>query len=223
MSERCLFVYTTIYYILQAPEIKLSQTGQYLRAASDSVRDQVLRHDPSTGVFGAAYRDQLVWFNVQDAFLDSNVSDDGLTRAFTHMSIRCNPGAPDHVSEKFMQQFYAQDPDTVDLHRQTRDSKAKIKSEHKFSKQASKKDQIGYQDLHKQLASAKKSLKKEIDDAKRTDCFFSIHNEMMKRQLERQQNPVVLKTTKWMSSPSIHTSFQNEHNYSSCFVISLEI
>ncbi|PQE19423.1 hypothetical protein CJF30_00009884 [Rutstroemia sp. NJR-2017a BBW] len=100
-------------------------------AASDSVRDQVLRHDPSTGVFSAAYRDQLVRFNVQDAFLESNISDDGLTRAFTHMSIRCNPGAPDPVSEEFMQQFYAQDPGIVDLERQTSDLKDKIKWEHR--------------------------------------------------------------------------------------------
>ena len=107
----------------------------------------MLRHDPSTGVFGAAYRDQLVRFNVQDAFLESNVSDDGLTRAFTHMSIRCNPGAPVPVSEEFMQQFYAQDPDIIDLDRQTRDLKDKIKWEHRFIKQAPKKERTEYQDL----------------------------------------------------------------------------
>ena len=153
----------------------------------------MLRHDPSTGVFGAAYRDQLVRFNVQDAFLESNISDDGLTRAFTHMSIRCNPGAPDPVSEEFMQQFYAQDPDIADLDQQTRDLKAIIKREYGFIKQAPKEDRIEYQDLQKQFKGAKKSLKREIDDANRKEYFFSIHNEMMKRQLERQQNPVVLK------------------------------
>ena len=161
----------------------------------------MLRHDPSTGVFGAAYRDQLVRFNVQDAFLESNVSDDGLTRAFTHMSIRCNPGAPDPVSEEFMQQFYAQDPDIVDLERRTIDAKATIKWEYTFIKQAPKQDQIGYQNLQKQLTSAKKGLKKEIDDAKRKDYFFSIHNEMLKRQLERQQNPAVLDNDKTDAEP----------------------
>jgi hypothetical protein len=30
---------------------------------------------------------------VQDAFLESSTTDDGLTGVFTHMSIRCNPGA----------------------------------------------------------------------------------------------------------------------------------
>lgn len=152
----------------------------------------MLRHDPSTGVFGAVYREQLVRFSVQDAFLESNVSDDGLTRAFTHMSIRCNPGAPDSVSEEFMQQYYAQDPDIFDLEQQTRDLKDKIKWEHRFIKQALKQDRVRYQDLQKQLTSAKKSLKREIDDAKRKCYFFSIHNEMMKRQLERRQNPAVM-------------------------------
>jgi hypothetical protein len=81
------------------------------------VRDQVLRHDPSTGVFGAAYRDQLVRFNMQDAFLKSNISDDRLTRAFTHMSIRCNPGAPKGVPDRAIKQFYIADPDIVNLER----------------------------------------------------------------------------------------------------------
>ena len=163
-----------------------------LGAASDSVRDQVLRHDPSTGVFGAAYRDQLVRFNVQDAFLENNVSDDGLTRAFTHMSIRCNPGAPDPVSEEFMRQFYTQDPDIIDLERQTAKTKAMIRQKYKFIKHAPKKEVTEYQDLQKQLTSAKKSLKTEIDDAQRKDYFFSIHNVMMKHQLDRQHNSALV-------------------------------
>jgi hypothetical protein len=54
------------------------------------------------------------------------ISDDGLTRAFTYMCIRCNPSALDPVSEEFMQQFYAQDPDIVNLKQQTIDVKATI-------------------------------------------------------------------------------------------------
>jgi hypothetical protein len=41
-----------------------------LGAAPDTVRDQVLRHDPLTGVFSAAYRGEFVRFNVQDAYLE---------------------------------------------------------------------------------------------------------------------------------------------------------
>jgi hypothetical protein len=45
-----------------------------------------------TGVFSGAYINHRGRFNTQDAFLERDVSDDGLTRAFAHMSIRCNPG-----------------------------------------------------------------------------------------------------------------------------------
>ena len=49
-------------------------------AAPDAVRDQVMRQDPFTGVFNGAYLNNCVRFNVQDAFLESDISDDGLTR-----------------------------------------------------------------------------------------------------------------------------------------------
>lgn len=100
-----------------------------------------------------------------------------------------------------MQQFYAQDPDIVDLEQQTRDLKDKIKSEHRFIKQAPKQDQVEYQELQKQLTSTKKSLKKEIDNAKRKEYFFSIHNEIIKRQLKRQQKPNVSQNDKADSEP----------------------
>ncbi|KAH9203768.1 hypothetical protein DL95DRAFT_418785 [Leptodontidium sp. 2 PMI_412] len=106
--------------------------------ASDAVRDQVMRHNPFTGVFNEAYNNQAVRFNVQDAYLESDITDDGLTRAFTHMSIRCNPGAP------------------------------------------------------KELKAATKSLEDELEAEHRKDYFFYIHNEMMKRQLNRPLNGTVV-------------------------------
>ena len=69
------------------------------------MRDQVLRHDPSTGVFG-----RPIEISSFDSLSESNVSDDRLTRAFTHISIRCNPRAPDPISVEIMQQFYAKEP-----------------------------------------------------------------------------------------------------------------
>jgi hypothetical protein len=88
-----------------------------LGVAPDAVRDQVMRHDPFTGVFNGAYINHVVRFNVQDAFLESDVSDDGLTRAFTHMIIRRNPGAPKEVPNEVMERLFAADPDIVDLER----------------------------------------------------------------------------------------------------------
>ena len=81
------------YYI-----VNFSRLTAVLGKASDAIRDQVMRHNPFTGVFNEAYNNHAVRFNVQDAYLESDITDDGLTRAFTHMSIRCNPGAPKEVS-----------------------------------------------------------------------------------------------------------------------------
>jgi hypothetical protein len=54
---------------------------------------------------------------VQDAFLKSDISDDGLTRAFTYISIRCNPGAPKDIPPEIMKPLFAADLDIVDLER----------------------------------------------------------------------------------------------------------
>ncbi|KAA8574662.1 hypothetical protein EYC84_003912 [Monilinia fructicola] len=103
-------------------------------AASDAVRDQVMRHDPFTGVFNGAYINNIVRFNVQDAFLESEISDDGLTRAFTYMSIRCNPGVPKAVPAQMMSSLLAADPNIVDLEKSFKEIHTKIKWEHKFIK-----------------------------------------------------------------------------------------
>jgi len=153
--------------------------------ASDAVRDQVMRHNPFTGVFNEAYINSSVRFNVQDAFLESDISDDGLTRAFTHMSIRCNPGAPKEVPEEVMKSLLAADPDIADLERRVKQSHIQIKREYKFIKRAPKKIKKEHKDLGKELTNAKKSLRDDIDKAYRKDYFFRIHNEMMKRQLEK--------------------------------------
>jgi hypothetical protein len=144
-----------------------------------------MRHDPFTGVFNGAYLNHSVRFNVQDAFLESDISDDGLTRAFTHMSIRCNPGAPKRVPTEVMDLLLAADPDIVDLERRFKESHAQIKWEYKFIKRAPKRIGKKHDDLRKQLTNSKKSLRDEIENAYRKDYFFRIHNEMMKRQLDK--------------------------------------
>jgi Protein of unknown function (DUF3435) len=144
-----------------------------------------MRHNPFTGVFNEAYINSSVRFNVQDAFLESDISDDGLTRAFTHMSIRCNPGAPKEVPEEVMKSLFAADPDIADLERRVRQSYTQIKWEYKFIKRAPKKIKKEHKDLGKELTNAKKSLRDDIDKAYRKDYFFRIHNEMMKRQLDK--------------------------------------
>jgi hypothetical protein len=38
-----------------------------------------MRHNPFTGVFNEAYNNHAVRFNVQDAYLESDITDDGST------------------------------------------------------------------------------------------------------------------------------------------------
>jgi len=86
-----------------------------------------MRHDPFTGVFNGMYINHTVRFNVQDAFLESDISDDRLTRAFTHMSIRCNPGAPREVPNRVMERLFAADPEITDLERRFKALATEIK------------------------------------------------------------------------------------------------
>jgi hypothetical protein len=147
-----------------------------------------MRHDPFTGVFNGAYINNMVRFNVQDAFLESEISDDGLTRAFTHMSIRCNPGVPKEVPAEMMKSLLTADTDVVGLERQFKQLYARIKGDYKFIRCAPKAIRKQYEDVRKSLTNTKKSLKDEIEKEFRKDYFFRVHNEMMKKQLHRQSS-----------------------------------
>jgi hypothetical protein len=104
-----------------------STTNAIDSVVSDTVCDQVMRHNLFTGVFNKVYINSSVRFNVQDVFLESDISDDGLTQAFTHISIRCNPGALKEVSEELMKPLVAADPDIADLERWVKESYTQIK------------------------------------------------------------------------------------------------
>jgi len=149
-----------------------------------------MRHDPYTGVFNGAYNNESVRFNVQDAFLNGEISEDGLTRAFTHMSIRCNPGAPKEVPEEAMKQLLAAAPDIVELDRQVKESSIRLRREFGCINRAPTLEQNGHKELRNQLKNAKKGFKAEMDDAYRKDYFYQIHNVMMQRQLQRHLNAV---------------------------------
>jgi hypothetical protein len=129
---------------------------------------------------------------VQDAYLESNITDNGLTRAFTHISIRCNPSAPKEVPREVMDRLLAADPEIAVLKRQFKESHTRIKWEYKFIKRAPKEIREAHNKLGQQLKNAKKSLEDELEAEHRKDYFFYIHNEMMKRQLNRPLNETVV-------------------------------
>jgi hypothetical protein len=55
------------WYVSCLNLISFSRLIALLGVASDAVHDQVMRHDPFTGVFNGAYINHIVRFNVQDA------------------------------------------------------------------------------------------------------------------------------------------------------------
>lgn len=143
-----------------------------------------MRHDPMTGVFSSAYINHRVKFNTQDAFLERDVSDDGLTRAFAHMSIRCNPGIPKVVPDVVLQ-VLPLDTDIVDLERRHTAMFQQLRHRYKFVKRAPPKPMKEYQDLGRQLANARKSFREEISREFKRDYIYRFHNEQMKRQLDK--------------------------------------
>jgi hypothetical protein len=129
---------------------------------------------------------------VQDAYLESDITDDSLTRAFTHMSIRCNPGAPKEVPREVMDQLLAADPEIAVLEQQFRELYTRIKWEYKFINRAPLDVKEAHKKLSQQLKNVAKSLEDELEAEHRKDYFFYIYNEMMKRQLNRPLNRTVV-------------------------------
>ncbi|TVY29336.1 hypothetical protein LHYA1_G001347 [Lachnellula hyalina] len=81
--------------------------------ASDTKHDQMARRDPGRGVFNGLYLNERFDFNSQAAYLEEDVSEDGLTLAFAHMSLRCHPGAPSGVPSDLLRPLLAADPGNI--------------------------------------------------------------------------------------------------------------
>jgi len=153
-------------------------------AAPDAVRDQAARHNPSNGMFNGAYMNERVRFNTQDAYLEKDVTEDGLTRSFAHMSLRCHPDAPSGAPPEVVRRLVDADAEIVILQRQFDELHNRLRADYKFIKRAPKGEKQEHDELGKKLKSEKKSLEDELHKAYRKDYFFRVHNEMMKMQLD---------------------------------------
>jgi Protein of unknown function (DUF3435) len=142
-----------------------------------------MRHDPRTGVFSSSYLNEKVRFDVQSAFLD-RPSMDGLTKAFTHMSLTCDPRAPKHVPQEVMDAL-PPDPAIIELETARWELYEAIRIEYRFIKRARGTD-IGnaYQKLAAKVASAKKKRYEDIKKQYRQDYHDRIHDEEMERHLQ---------------------------------------
>jgi hypothetical protein len=110
-------------------------------------------------------------------------SVDGLTRAFTHMSIRCDPRAPKDVP-KHIKDALPRDPKIAQLKTEKSALLADIKCEYRFmykAKGTSKWKE--HQELGQKISRATKKWEEGIKKAYRRQYFYHIHNEELQRQL----------------------------------------
>ncbi|KAJ9133697.1 FluG domain-containing protein [Pleurostoma richardsiae] len=153
-----------------------------LGRAPDMVVDQVMRHDPMTGCLANAYLNHRVGFNVQDAFLERDPSADGLTRAFIHMSIRCNPEIPTEIPRAELDKIDP-DPDIVSLSMRVRQMFLSIRREYRFIKRAPQIIRDEYRQLQRDLRNVEKNFRDDMTRVYQDALRRRIHNEELERQL----------------------------------------
>ena len=71
---------------------------------------------------------------MQDTFLKSDISDNELTQAFTHISIYYNSNASNKVFYKVMKKLLVSDSNVVNLQQQFKALQTKLKQKYQFIK-----------------------------------------------------------------------------------------
>ncbi|KAG4032660.1 hypothetical protein MFRU_006g01280 [Monilinia fructicola] len=148
-------------------------------AATTAVRDQVMRHNPQTGVFCGSYINEKVRFIVQDAVLDQPTNV-GFLRAFTHMSLTCDPRAPIDVPNEILKAL-PPDPEIMELTIERKAHKKQYGSYNRAPLEIRKE----CEQLRRQIDSLQKQRDRAIKVEYRRDYFDRIHNEELKRQLQK--------------------------------------
>jgi hypothetical protein len=157
------------------------QTNSNAGAATAAVRDQIMRHNPNSGVFSGSYINEKV-FIIQDAVLD-RPTDVGFLRAFTHMSLTCDPRAPQKVPQEVLDTL-PPDPGIVELETQRVELSSQIKTMYKYIVRATETAIAKqYQQLVGKIASLKKCRDEHFKIEYRRDYFYRTHNDEMERQL----------------------------------------
>jgi hypothetical protein len=150
-------------------------------AATTAVRDQVLRHNPNSGIFCGSYINEKVRFIVQDAVLDQP-TDAGFLRAFTHMGLTCDPRAPAVVPQEVLDALLP-DPEIEELKRERREFRRKYGC---FSR-APPEIRRECEQLRRQIDSLQKQRDRAIKLEFRRDYFYRIHREELERQLGKAE------------------------------------
>jgi hypothetical protein len=137
------------------------------------------------GIFSGSYLNHRVRFNVQDAFLEEDLSDDGLTRIFIHMSITCNENAPSRIPKEVIN-VLPLDPEIVKLERRHKELKHIIQHRYKYISRAPDIDIVKeYKQLGLEIRNKKKERNDDLSKKYREEFFYQSHNKEMERQLNR--------------------------------------
>jgi hypothetical protein len=138
-----------------------------------------MRHNPQTGVFCGSYINEKVRFIVQDAVLDQP-TDIGFLRAFTHMSLTCDPRAPIDVPEE-IRKALPPDPEIMELTREREEYKRQYGSYSRAPPEIRKE----CEQLRRQIDSLQKQRDRAVKIEFRRDYFERIHDEELERQLKK--------------------------------------
>ncbi|KAJ6437505.1 hypothetical protein O9K51_10064 [Purpureocillium lavendulum] len=162
--------------------LRRGNANALIMVAPNSIVDQVMRHDPLTGCLQNAYQNHRVGFNTQDAFLERDPSKDGLTRAFTHMSIRCDPEVPKEIPKSEMDKLQP-DPEVVEITKQVKRKAVQIRQEYGFIKHAPKEVKQEYEQLRRDLKNAEKAFRYDMTKVFQDEYRRRMHNSELERQL----------------------------------------
>jgi hypothetical protein len=141
-----------------------------------------MRQDSNSGVFSAAYLNTRVQFDIQSAVME-RPSIDGLTRAFTHMSIRCDPRAPKNVP-RHVKDALPPDPKILEWEEERRTLHVEIKCQYGLIYRADE-TEMGrtYQTLVQKINARTKRRDEDLKKVYRRQYFYRIHNEELQRLL----------------------------------------
>ncbi|CEJ81548.1 hypothetical protein VHEMI01669 [[Torrubiella] hemipterigena] len=167
--------------------LRRGNANALLGMAPDAVVDQVMRHDPMTGCLANAYLNQRVGFNTQDAYLERDPTADDLTKAFTHMSIRCNPEVPREIPAAELNKL-PPDPDAVELAKETKLESIRLRQLYGFIKLAPKKERESYKELQDERRNVEKIFKDHMTKVYQEAYRRRMHNEELEKQPRRERS-----------------------------------
>ncbi|EJP62038.1 FluG domain-containing protein [Beauveria bassiana ARSEF 2860] len=109
-------------------------------------------------------------------------SADGLTKAFSHMSIRCNPEVPRDIPKAELAKL-PPPPEVVELMREVKRTSLQLRQQYGFIKSAPKRIKAKYSQLRCDLRNSEKAFRCDMTKVYQEEYRRRMHNEELERQL----------------------------------------